>query len=217
MIIRPEPGASATWEKASAQGLQPVKLPLFTIEPVPWLPPDDLSRFDGLLFTSANTVREAGEALGYLKSLAVYAVGPATAKAASAAGFEVAATGAAGIDELLGSIDPKLRLLHLAGEDRIEPGTTRQAITVLPVYRSRRLEDVDPRPIGGSVILVHSPRAGARLAEIAPDRHDVAIAAMSRAAAEACGAGWQDVAVAAEPTDRALLALAAGLCEKGDE
>jgi uroporphyrinogen-III synthase len=117
---------------------------------------------------------------------------------------------------LLNAIDPDLKLLHLAGEDRIDPRRAWQSITVLPVYRSRVIEDIDPAPIDGSVALVHSPRAGARLAELARDRSSIAIAAISRGAALACGEGWQKVASIARPTDLALLALAARLCEKTD-
>jgi uroporphyrinogen-III synthase len=40
----------------------------------------------------------------------------------------------------------------------------------------------------------------------------IAIAAISRAAADAAGEGWKSVAVADEPSDDALLALAARLC-----
>jgi uroporphyrinogen-III synthase len=42
------------------------------------------------------------------------------------------------------------------------------------------------------------------------------IAAISEAAAEAVGKGWRRVAIAETPTDDALLALAAGLCDKPD-
>ena len=217
VILRPEPGASTTFDRAAELGLDPVKLPLFAIEPIGWSPPPDLPAFDGLLVTSANAIREAGGQLGVLKPLPVYAVGPATAEAARGAGFEVVATGSAGIEALLRSVDPRLRLLHLAGEDRSEVGEPRQSITVVPVYRARQIEDVDPGPIAGSVVLVHSPRAGRRLADIVSNRHGVAIAAISEAAAEACGTGWQAVVIAAEPTDRALLELAAGLCEKSGQ
>jgi uroporphyrinogen-III synthase len=67
----------------------------------------------------------------------------------------------------------------------------------------------------GQVAAIHSPRAGKRLAELIPveARTDVRIAAISRAAAEAAGAGWADLRVASTPTDSALLALAFGLCE----
>lgn len=216
VILRPEPGATTTYDKAIAAGLKAVKLPLFEIEPVAWTPPD-CAGFDGLLVTSANAVRAAGEQLEQLKSLPVYAVGSATAEAAKAAGFKVAKVGQTNVRGLLNAIDSNLHLLHLTGEDRIDPRRAWQKITVLPVYRSRDINPVDPGPIDGSVVLVHSPRAGARLAEIARDRSGVAIAAISRAAAEACGEGWQKVSSITSPSDLALLALAARLCEKSAE
>jgi uroporphyrinogen-III synthase len=40
--------------------------------------------------------------------------------------------------------------------------------------------------------------------------------AISQAAADAVGAGWKSVTIAAEPNDDALLALAASLCNKPD-
>ena len=217
VILRPEPGATATFERAVELGLEPVKLPLFAIERVDWSPPRDLSVFDGLLITSASAIRKGGAGLGRLKSLPVFAVGAATAKAASEAGFEVARSGSAGLDALLQSIDPGLRLLHLAGEDRVDAPDPRQSITVAPVYRARAIERIDATAIEGSVALVHSPRGGARLAEVALDRSSIAVSAISDAAAEACGDGWQTVAVAAQPSDAALLALAARLCEKSGE
>lgn len=216
VILRPEPGATATYDKAVEQRLNAVKLPLFEIEPILWSPPD-LSAFDGLLVTSANAIRAAGAGLELLKPLPVYAVGPATAEAATEAGFEVAKVGPAQVRGLLNAIDTDLRLLHLAGEERIDPRRAWQTITTLPVYRSRTIDPVDQAPIHASVVLVHSPRAGARLAEIVRDRSSVAVAAMSRAAAEACGEGWQTVSSIARPSDLALLALAARLCEKSDE
>ena len=216
VILRPEPGASSTLERAAEKGLNAIKLPLFEIEPVEWAAPDP-SDFDGLLVTSANAIRSAGDKLEELKPLPVYAVGPASAAAATKAGFVVAKVGATRVRGLLRSIDPDLRLLHLAGEDRIDPRLAWQKITVLPVYRSRVLENLDPGPIDGSVALVHSPRAGARLAEVARDRSTIAVAAISPDAAEACGEGWERVSSVAKPSDLALLALAARLCEKNGE
>jgi uroporphyrinogen-III synthase len=64
------------------------------------------------------------------------------------------------------------------------------------------------------VALIHSPRAGHRFAELAKDRSTIAIAAISEAAAAAAGDGWQSVAAAGQPSDEALLALAARLCNK---
>ena len=216
VILRPEPGASSTAQRAAAQGLDAIKLPLFEIEPVDWTPPD-LSDFDGLLVTSANAIRAAGDGLEQLKMLPVYAVGPTSAAVATEAGFDVAKVGTARVRSLLQRIDPDLRLLHLAGEDRIDPRRAWQKITVLPVYRSQAIEIVDPAVIDGAVALVHSPRAGARLAEIARDRSTISVAAISPAAAEACGEGWERVSSVTKPSDIALLALAARLCEKNGE
>ena len=49
------------------------------------------------------------------------------------------------------------------------------------------------------------------------ERGQIAVAAISAAAAEAAGPGWADMAVAAEPRDEALLELAVQLCQtEGD-
>jgi uroporphyrinogen-III synthase len=66
----------------------------------------------------------------------------------------------------------------------------------------------------GSIALIHSPRAARRLAELLEQRNSVAVAAISQAAAEAIGDGWESVQAAESPTDEALLSLAARLCEQ---
>lgn len=210
LVLRPEPGASATLERARAIGLDAVSIPLFAIEPVPWQAPDPAG-FDGLLITSANAIRAGGRGLDPLRGLPAHAVGEATAEAARAVGFAVATTGAGGIDELLATIDPALRLLHLTGEDRIAP-TASGRITTVIVYRARQCDDVDLSGVGRCVALVHSLRAARRLAELMPDRSEITVAAISEAAAEATGSGWAQVAIADAPSDQALLALAARLC-----
>jgi uroporphyrinogen-III synthase len=213
LVLRPEPGASATVAKARARGLDAVAVPLFEIEPVAWNAPEP-SRLDGLLLTSANAVRSAGEQLRELRSLPAYVVGDATADAASEAGFDIAATGDAGVDRLLGSIDDGLRLLHLCGEDRRAPFAARQRIEPVVVYRAKPIHAPDLSAAANSVTLIHSPRAGSRFVHLVEDRASVAIAAISQAAADAVGHGWAEVEVAEEPSDDALLALAAMLCNK---
>lgn len=215
LVLRPEPGAAATVEKARVLGLDAVAIPLFEIEPVAWEAPEP-GGFDGLLLTSANAVRCGGERLQALHGLKVYAVGEATAAAARNAGFAIAATGETGVDALLGSIEPSLRLLHLCGADRREPAEAPQQITRVTVYRAVTVERPDLSEAQGSVALVHSPRAGERFAKLVKDRSTISIAAISPAAADAGGDGWKEVAVADQPTDDALLALAASLCNKPD-
>jgi len=220
-VLRPEPGASETVERARALGVDAAAMPLFEIEPLEWAPPDP-GRFDALLLTSANAVRHGGAGLKALRGLAVHAVGEATAEAARQAGFAIASSGDSGVDRLLESIDPQLRLLHLSGEHYRQPKAGRQEILRVPVYRSAALPFPDGlERLAGAVAAVHSPRAGSRLGEIAAaarfDRSTVRIAAISAAAAAAAGKGWERVEAAPEANDRALLALAARLCEKGGE
>ncbi|MGI8611242.1 MAG: uroporphyrinogen-III synthase [Sphingomicrobium sp.] len=220
VILRPEPGASATVAGTRAMGIEAVAMPLFEVEPVEWTIPDP-AEFDALLLTSANAVRHGGPGLARLSALPVYAVGEATAAAALEAAFEVAASGEGGVERLLGSIPADVRLLHLCGEHRIEPQTAR-AITAVPVYRAAEL----PAPesfgeIEGQTVAVHSPRAARRLAELAGeaaiDRGTVRIAAISEAAVSAAGSGWERCEAAGTPDEAALLALAARLCDNRAE
>jgi uroporphyrinogen-III synthase len=214
LVLRPEPGAGATVQRARALGLDAVAVPLFEVEPVAWKAPEAGS-FDGLLLTSANAVRFGGEGLKGLRGLKAYAVGEVTAEAAREAGFDIAAAGDSGVDRLLGSIEPDLKLLHLCGADRREPNGAKQQITPVIVYRAKPL---DPHlgDVKDSVALIHSPGAGRQFAELVSARRSISIAAISDAAAEAVGDGWRSVEVADQPNDDALLALAARLCDKPD-
>ena len=210
LVLRPEPGNRATVERARAMGLEPVSFPLFAVEAVAWIAPD-AENFDFILFTSANALRHGGPQLAGLQPLEALAVGPATAEAARAAGFRVTMTGERGVEVLLDALPVDRRLLHLAGAEH-HHASTRHALETVVVYRAVTL--AAPRlPPGALVALVHSPRAGARFAELAPDRAKVSIAAISAAAAAACGPGWSAVEVAEQPSDGALLALAVRLCQ----
>ena len=209
LILRPEPGNSATAARARALGLMPVQRPLFAVGALPWSAPDPVE-FDGLLLTSANAVRHGGRELGKLRTLDVFAVGEATAEVARAAGFRVAMTGAGGVDALLATLPGQRRLLHLTGADHRRADTC-HLIVSQAVYLAAPLA---PTILAGEqVALVHSPRAGARLADLAPDRPAIAIAAISAAAARACGGGWASVDWPPRPNDADLLALGARLCQ----
>jgi uroporphyrinogen-III synthase len=216
VITRPEPGATSTAEAAGKLGLDPVKIPLFEVAPIEWITSDP-GAVDALLFTSANAVRLGGADLDRLRSLPAHCVGEATADAARAAGFDVASIGASGVDALLESLPPGLRLLHLSGTDRRAPRSRAEAVETIAVYEARPL----PMPaqlgeIEGSVVALYSPRASERFFTLATeaklDRGTIAIAAISADAAAAAGDGWERVEAAPEPTDSALLSLAARLC-----
>ena len=216
VIVRPQPAAEATAAAARALGLEPVVMPLFEVMPVEWTAPD-AAGFEALLLTSANAIRHGGSQLDRLRALPAHCVGEATATAARDAGFGLALVGASNLEALLEEIPPESRLLHLCGVHRRSAEDSRQEIVQVVVYESRQL----PLPEGiagidGAVVAVHSPRAAARLAAAADEagvrRAGISIAAISEAAAAAAGEGWERVGSVSEPTDSALLALAAALC-----
>ena len=217
VVLRPEPGATKTVSEARQRGLDAVAIPLFEVEPIAWEVPDT-NQFDALLLTSANALLHGGPGLNALRSLAVYAVGAATAEVAREAGFDVAMTGGRGIDELLSRIGLGVKLLHLCGEHRRAPADPVQAITPITVYRSRERPSPDLSQAEGAIVLVHSPSAAAvfrkKFDAASFDCTSVAIAAISAAAAEAAGGGWESVDVVERPSDDALLALAERLCNK---
>lgn len=210
LLLRPEPGLSASAGRARSMGLDVIMCPLFRVEPVEWIAPDPAD-FDAILLTSANAVRCGGPQLDGLKFLPVHAVGAASADAAQAEGFKVSSIGERGAAELLETLPNSFRLLHLAGEDH-RAIASKHRIDRRIVYRSASIGEPALPALEGLVVAVHSPRAAARLAELAGNREATAITAISQAAADALGAGWERVEVAERPDDSSLLALAAMLC-----
>lgn len=223
LVLRPEPGASATGRRIQAMGGEAAVEPLFAIRSVAWSAPDPAAH-DALLLTSANGARHAGEALKSLVGLPVYAVGGATAAAARKAGLTVAGTGdqdGASLLELAFREGVR-RPLHLTGADHVGATHPGLDITRVVVYRAEAigLSAAATQALEeGATALLHSPRAAATFRDAVEaagiDRGQVQIAAISPATAHAAGEGWRAVVVAARPADDALLAAAASLCETG--
>lgn len=224
LILRPEPGAAATAARAEAAGFAVMTTPLFVVRPRDWTPPDP-AMLDAVLLTSANAVRHAGPALAAFTGLPAFAVGAATAEAARAAGFRLVHVGEANADSLAGqAVTAGIgRALHLAGREHRPLTRDGLLVETRIVYAAAAARALSPDAVaalrGGAVALLHSPRAAAlfralvEAAGLAPDR--LAVAAISPAALAAAGEGWHAVASAAAPTDDALLAAAARLCDQG--
>ncbi|MEQ1688042.1 MAG: uroporphyrinogen-III synthase [Sphingopyxis sp.] len=227
LILRGEPGASATAARAEALGLRAVKVPLFAIEPVDWAVPD-VADFDRLLLTSANAVRHAGAGLAALRGLPCWCVGEATADAARGAGLTVERIGTSDAASLLADApqdeSASQHLLWLTGEHHVgkslQHGGPRgeKSLTLdvrnsaIIVYRARAL-DVDPERLKGPAIaLLHSPRAAQTLEALAPLRMQLILVVISPAVAKSAGKGWHSVTSAALPKDAEMLAIAAKLC-----
>ena len=221
IVIRPEPGCSATVSAAREAGLDPHGYPLFAITPRAWtLPPPDAH--DALLLGSANALRHAGPGLAALCHLPAYVVGEATAAAARDAGLVVAGQGQGGLQAVLGQLDPAhRRLLRLAGEERIAltlpPGVT---MTERVVYASQT-QPMPPALVSllaqPALIALHSAEAAhhfaAECVRHGLRRARLRLCALGPRIAAAAGDGWGEVAVAAEPSDGALLALARQMCQ----
>lgn len=218
-VLRPEPGNTATSAAIEALGLTAIRLPLFEIHAIDWTPPD-VTRFDALFLTSANAARHAGAGLAGLRTLPVHAVGEATAVAAREAGLEVVATGDRDGAAMVAAAAASgvRRGLLLGGRDRAL-GNDPIIAEAIAVYASDPVEVPAQAldQLAGSVVLVHSPRAARRIAELIDragiDRRTTRLAAISAAAVDAAGDGWERIAAAASPDDATLIALARTLAD----
>ncbi len=222
LILRPQPGADETAGRARALGLSPIVAPLFIVRGLSWEPPP-AAEFDAIMLTSANAARRAGAGLTTFLGLPCYAVGDATAAAASDAGFTDVRVGPEDGVALLMTMegDGIARALHPCGADHVtlEPASMR--ITRIPVYEAQAVEALPAEAAaalaGEAVALLHSARAARLFAALVGDRSRITVAAISGRTARAAGSGWKQLAIAAGPRDHALLELAAKLCQTGGQ
>ena len=219
IVIRPEPGCSATLAAARELGLETRGFPLFRIVAQNWQAPP-AQAIDAVLLGSANTLRCAGENLALYAGKPAYVVGEATASAAAAAGFTIAASGSGGLQDVVGAIT-HARLLRLTGEEfvtlELPPGIE---LTERIVYASQ----AQPMPAAlaemlavPAVVMLHSAAAARHFAaeceRLGLDRGRLMLAVIGPRVAEAAGPGWRRIGAAPEPSDHALLALATRLCQ----
>lgn len=219
IIIRPQPVAEASFQRATALGLNPRCAPLFVARPLMWRAPDPAS-YEALFLSSAQSLRLGGPELERLKSLPVFAVGQATADAARIAGFCVKGIGDSDGQALIGAMEAGgiRNILWLCGESRSRLAGRLARLDPLPCYR---MTDQPPPPEWGgwtahpAVILAHSTRAAQRLdALLRKERQHLDLVAISAKVAAAAGTGWASVTIAARPDDAAMLAVASILCHK---
>lgn len=219
LILRPEPGAGRTAQAVARLGLEAVAHPLFAPQALDWTPPV-AADFDALLMTSAHAARLTGPALAAYRALPAYAVGEATAAALRAQGFDRVVAGDGDASAIAARIadDGHRAVLHLAGTTVAPIAAGSLNITRIAVYS---MASLPPNPallraaVPGSVLLVHSPRAGERLAAQIPTavRAGLHVVTISAAALAACGAGWASATAPDQPRDDDMLALVLRLCE----
>lgn len=215
VILRPEPGASRTAERARQRGLNLLCHPLFVAKAIEWNAPAP-DAFDAIMLTSAQTARLAGQGLDMYRALPAYAVGAATAAAMKVAGFASVTAGESDGSAIAARIaaDGHSRVLHLGGLTvaHIEPGPLQ--IERVPVYAMVQSQEPLPVFAQGSVLLIHSPRAGMVIAaRLLPEqRAGLHIVAISPAALAACGEDWASIQAVDKPDDESMLSLATRLC-----
>lgn len=219
LILRPQPGADQSAERARRAGFDVTLCPLFSVQAVAWTPPNP-TQFDALMLTSANAVRHSGGQLALYAHLPAFTVGAATAQAAREAGLAVVHSGEGDADAVVGALHRAghRNILHICGRDVRSVDAGALNLMRVIVYASEEcacarelLAALHPE----TIIMVHSPRAGKRMATLLPEatRGTVDLIAISPAALNACGSGWRRAFAAPRPDDGAMLALAEQMCQ----
>lgn len=223
-VLITRPGPAATAARWRALGAQVTVSPLFEISPQAWNPPEAMP--DAVAFTSTNGVAFAGEGAARYTALPSFTVGPATARAAQAAGWHDVRDGGGSAAALFDRVAAAgfAIVLHLAGAMRVvvtsPPGLT---IVVRTVYAATPLlltgEAIDALATGTiDAVPLYSPRAAAHFAaeidRAGIVRGGIALTALSPAVAAAAGRGWARIVTADAPSGDALFAATLRLCDK---
>jgi uroporphyrinogen-III synthase len=228
LVTRAEPGATLTCQRLAALGYHAVNAATAQIASTDGTP--DWTGAGAIIVTSPNGAGQLTR-LRAPSSLKVFAVGPASAAAARAAGHDNVVTGsgdAAGLlDIILSAPDPG-RLIHVRGRDQAFDLTG--ALTAMGrdahshiAYEARMVEAL-PAPaleaLGHrAIVLIHSPLGAERLLALAESGRRLSalgaahILAISEAAASPLrhsGAGR--VTVAQRPDEAALLEALKTIC-----
>ena len=230
LVTRPEPDATRQAEILAARGHEPIVAPLLLIEPVTDVPLE-LDGVQGLIVTSRNVFRTLAShpGLAAARSLPLFAVGEATASAATELGFSHVVTGPGTGPELsrliAQKLDPKAgALVHLAGETvafdmksalEAEGFTVKQPVLYRAVPATRFPEAVLSLLNAGKLdgVVLMSPRTAAIFAALVM-RHDTVTQAsrldcycLSAAVAQAVEPLKARTIVAARPREEDILAL----------
>jgi len=230
IVTRPEPDAGAFADLCAANGFNPVRAPLMTLDVFRRAP--DLDGAGALAFTSANGAR-AFAANSNIRTLIVFAVGGATAEAARAAGFGDIRAAGGDVDDLARVIagargELEGAVVHVAGSDRAGDlvaalGAAGVAARREVLYAARAVDALPPAArdalrTAGSVLwaALFSPRTArlfvrlAREAGLAARLAGTRAACLSDAVADAAreqGARWGSLEVAADRTMESMIDL----------
>lgn len=234
LVTRPEPGASATARALRTAGFEPVVLPLTEIVPIADGGITIPGPFAAIAATSSNAIRHAPQRLvADHAALPLFAVGASTAGAAIQAGFSRVNAGpgnAEGLARLAaGRLTPGDRLLYICGRVRtpeLERWLGRAGFEVVAVETyDTVVANLAPAALaaladGPPIFAAMVYSAEAALALVALESQPgmevalgdaVHVCISARAAAPLRENGVARIEIAAEATDRALLAALSAL------
>jgi uroporphyrinogen-III synthase len=220
-VTRAQPGAAATAKRLEAMGFAPIVAPLLELQPIP----DVAIELDGvsaIAFTSANGVNAFAERCSE-RSLRVFAVGEATARAAREWRFRTVLSTDGDVRALAAAVATRKRelpgaVLHPGAADPagdLKGALAKHGIEVrsLALYTSVRapipqtLLDALPKLHGA---LLHSPKAAqalARLLKKHPARQ-LKVWCLSKAVARPLAkAELAQLTASPSPSEEALLSL----------
>lgn len=176
-ITRAQPAADATAERVRAMGHDAVVAPLLAVRPLTDVQAD-LRGVAALAFTSANGVRAFADLSGE-RSLKVFAVGAATAKAARAAGFKSVLSADGDVEALADGIAARRGELRgvVLHPGAAEPAGDLSGALEKHGVEARRLILYETAPVSlgeaevaalgsSDAVLLHSPRAAQVLAKL---------------------------------------------------
>jgi uroporphyrinogen-III synthase len=224
-VTRAAPQAEATGLRLRRLGHAPLIAPLLEVRPIRD-PKPELKGVGALAFTSRHGVA-AFAGMSKVRGLPVFTVGDATARAAREAGFATVRSARGDVESLASLIsassDFSGELLHPSAR---EPAGDLVGALAAQGVKARRhavyaTEPVEPHlaaaaalkaePIELDAVLVHSPKAARRLADldlVTRVAHELEVFCISDAAAEPLrGLNFRRIAVATAPDERALLDL----------
>lgn len=238
LVTRPADDAAPLADRLRDRGFEPVIEPLLAI--VPTGAAVDLDGVQAVLLTSANGARALARATTW-RDLPVLAVGDATARAAREAGFESVTSAGGDAGDLARLAAARCTpaagaLLHVSGRDVTGDLAGRLAAAGFEVrravlYRAETAADLSPglrtQLADGRIdaALFLSPRTARSFvtlvdaARLASSCRRIVALCLSAAVADALSAAaWQDVRIAAAPTQAALVdALARWADETGKD
>ncbi len=232
LITRPGEDGVALAEILGARGVDSIIEPLLVIKKIEGSALN-LSNIQALLLTSANGVRALAEKTDR-RDIPVYAVGDATATTARKIGFSQVHSAAGDVETLVGLVKEILKpkdgpLLHIAGSEvagdliglieRAGFECTREILYEAIVERSLKSSTIAAiKDNQIDAVTLYSPRSAERFVELIRKARLVrscqkimAICLSQAVAVKISEIQWQDILIATEPNQDALLELVVGL------